>query len=292
MVKIINLLDFDLEATRGLKSTGSLVHRFGFDPAAKFQRIGVGNRKQFGTEGGPPTGLSFKVSPPGVCTILSQDMSIKFGSRQGMATIEAAAAGVCKLVLANSAGKAVDEATLNVFPQRNVKVRFYNLVDAKGRQGINATHFSVQPTALESLIDTVNSIVGVQCDVWLHKTGLGLLRDLRTANDMGRAVDIDKFNIFGEPDRDPDAEYHVLFVWGISGTHTNGITKSNVTFLDASLPVEKRDTTLAHEFVHFLSGSGIVTTSDHDGQKSDLMFKTAPHGLMLRKDRLLKIIPH
>ena len=75
----------------------------------------------------------------------------------------------------------------------------------------------------------------------------------------------------------------MAFVRAIEGGHSNGITKSNFTLLDSSLPSDKRQLTLAHEFVHFLSGSGIVKVNDHDDKQSDLLFKTAPHGIVCVK---------
>jgi hypothetical protein len=138
-------------------------------------------------------------------------------------------------------------------------------------------------------VDAVNSIVSIQVDCMLTPSGDGALRDLSDSRDFGRAVDINKTNIFSFTGMDGDAGYHVIFVWAIDGPHSNGITKSNVTLLDASLAENKRPITLAHEFVHFLCGSGIVTVTDHDDQQDDLMFRTYPHGLNMRKARMQKV---
>ena len=298
--KIVNSIDYDLAAIRAGGAVPSvpgkvkLVHHFGFDAAASFQRIGVPTRKIFSVQdgGSAVTAMSFDIQPPGICKIVSQDMSLKMNAtRQGVAVIESVAPGDCKLILL-AGGTKVDSVSLKAVPVRFVITRFYNLIDAKGRRGVDPARPDVSLAALDSLIDQVNGIVGAQCDVWMAKSGQGLLRDLSCRDDLQNKIDINRFNIFAQSDMDGQAEYHVMFVWGIDGPHSNGITKSNVTMIDASITTEKREITLAHEFVHFLSGGGIVTVGDHDTQQDDLMFKTAPHGINMRKDRLAKIIPH
>jgi hypothetical protein len=54
----------------------------------------------------------------------------------------------------------------------------------------------------------------------------------------------------------------------IDGPESGGITNTNITMLKGDLLKEHRETTLSHEFVHFLSGSGVVKVGDHDGERS------------------------
>src|SRR5258708_31980128 len=45
----------------------SLTHHWGFDAAAKYQRIGVQQRRLLSTQGGPVSGLTFKMNAAGQC---------------------------------------------------------------------------------------------------------------------------------------------------------------------------------------------------------------------------------
>ena len=62
-VQLTNLLDYDLDGIRTGTNTGKLVHKRGFDPAARFQMIGTGMRKQLSTTVGKTTGMSVVVKP-------------------------------------------------------------------------------------------------------------------------------------------------------------------------------------------------------------------------------------
>lgn len=300
-IQITNALEYDYGAVNlpnRPKGSTPLVHTWGFDPTAKYQRIAAPSaRRLLSTKGGSVAGLSFKVTGPPNIKIVSEDMSFKgTGGREGLVCIEGVTAGAgTKLELQNAAGKTIDAIDVEVAPFVGIKVRYYNLIDGKGRHGVSTVPFAPVPAdfngpALTDLTDNVNSIVATQCDCFLAANGKGAIIDLGTPKDMKNQVDINDVNIFSFGDMDADAQYHVIFVWSIAGGHSNGITRSNVTLLDASLSLEKRPITLAHEFVHFLSGSGVVTVGDHDDQNSDLLFRTAPHGINLRKSRLQKIL--
>lgn len=291
--RFASLLDFDLDIARAGTSTGKLVHHFGFDPEARFQQVAVGQRKVLSTVGGDTKGLTATIKPTAICKfVTAPDLTSKFLSRLGIITIEGVAEGEAVLSLTDARGKEVDRVAIGVTKFRSVVTRFYNLVDDKGREGIRNvdTNPLFTPLAIEALVQTINDIVLCQCEVMMVNSGTGAVRNLTFASDLGTRVDINKVNPFSSTDLDKAAQYHVAFVWGIDGAHSNGITKSNFTLIQSSLPSEKRDLTIAHEFVHFLSGSGIVTVGDHDDRQSDLLFKTAPHGIMLRKARLQKII--
>ena len=297
-VQIVEFLAYDFAAVHG-RSAGKvpLTHHFGLDSEAKFQRLASGSRRALSTVGGPVSEMKFVITGTANCKIVSQDMTVKgLGGRNGMVVIEGVSPGTgTKVELKDGAGKTVDAIDVQVGKFVGIKVRFYNLIDGKGRKAVSTIPFAPVPpmfseAKLDTLVDRVNDIVNPQCDCLLAVKGKGAMIDLATPNDLGDRVDINKFNIFSFGDMDKDAQYHVVFVWSIDGPHTNGITRSNVTLLEASLSEEKRDLTLAHEFVHFLSGGGVVTIGDHDERQSDLMFKTAPHGINMRKLRLQKIL--
>jgi len=224
-------------------------------------------------------------------------MSVKGpAGRTGLMVLEGVSPGTgATLELRNATGKAVDSIAVAVAPFNSFKVRYYNLIDGKGRKAVSTIDFAppppnFSPATLTDLTDRVNSIVSTQCDCMLVPNGGGTMIDLSTPDDMGDRVNGDRFNIFRFGNMDTDAQYHVVFVWVIEGAHSNGITKTNTTLLEASLSLGKRPLTLAHEFVHFLSGSGVVTVGDHDDNETDLLFKSAPHGINLRKARLEKIV--
>lgn len=299
-IKIVEWAPYDYASVYGLPPMprGSapipLIHHYGFDGDAKFQRIGVQSRRLLSTTGGPVAGFSFRASGSSL-KIASQDMSVKGpGGRLGLVAIEGSAAGASKLELVNGSGKAVDSIDVEVASATGFKVRFYNLSDGKGRKAISAPAFApmppdFSPAAIDLLVERVNAIVGVQTDAVLGLQGQGAIIELSTPDDLGNRIDGDKFNIFKFGNRDNDATYHVVFVWAIMGSHTNGSTKLNTTLLDFSLHVDSRALTLAHEYAHFLSGSGVITVGDHDPAQTDLLFKTAPHGINLRKDRMKKM---
>jgi hypothetical protein len=290
-VKFSSLLDYTHtpESLDGQK----LTHTWGLDSASRFLNLSVGMRKQLSTVGGDPKGMSVDVSPTSICTLVGPpNLTDKVFGRTGFITLEGVAEGDAEIKLLDAGGKTVDKIAIKVVKARTVKVRFYNMVDGKGRQGVRDpdTDADFKVAAFQDLVFALNSIVGLQCDVFMSLTGLGALRNLTFSADLGNRVNIDEVNPFSSSDLDPDAQFHVAFVWGISGGHANGITKSNFSLLQAGRTGTKREVTLCHEFVHFLSGGGIVRPSDHDDQPSDLMFKTAPHGINMRKARLEKII--
>lgn len=299
-VQITSLNDFDYAAINSRTSDMgkvALIHRWGFDPVAKFQRISVAGRRLLSTQGGPTDDLTFKVTGAATCRIVSQDMFFKGpAGRNGLLVLEGVSPGTgAKLELQNKAGKAVDSIEVAVAEFNSFKIRYYNLIDGKSRKAVSTIDFAplppnFSPVTLTDLTDKVNSIVSTQCDCMLFPNGGSTMIDLSTPNDMGERVNGDMFNIFRFGNMDKNAQYHVVFVWAIAGGHTNGITKNNTTLLQASLSLGKRPITLAHEFVHFLSGSGVITVGDHDDKETDLLFKSAPHGINLRKARLQKIV--
>ena len=230
----------------------------------------------------------------------SQDMSQRVGHKIGLVAIQGVMAGDSQLALANSSDPSIsyDEITVRVVPIREVRVRFYNLIDTKGRRGIRdpATDASVSNAALRSLVAEVNAMVGPQCGVQLVMSGQGSLQDLNVFADLENRVDIVKnLNAIYASDLDRSAQYHVAFVWGIEGSHARGITDLNISLMRTDLG-PTRSITLAHELVHFLSGGGTgrpgLTVGDHDepGSLLDLMHNRSPHGILMRKDRLMKII--
>jgi hypothetical protein len=285
--------EFDLAVAHGGAGNGQLKHFYGFDPAGKFQMMTPGSTHVFTVTGGDPGGCTAEFDKPGIVSFLNPpDFTAIVGmGRRGTIPLSGDNVGTTNLILKDKSGKQVDKIEVRVVEAKEIKVRFYNLVDDKGRQGIANPDTSVafQPAALEQMMSYVNRIVAWQCGVSMSKTGSGAVRNLQFAQDLGNSVDIDKLNIFATSDRDDDAQFHVAFTWGIAGGHSNGITKSNVCLIQTSLAGQKREVTVAHEFVHFLSGSGIVKVNDHDDQNGDLLFKTAPHGIMMRKDRLNKV---
>lgn len=292
-VRFTNLLDYTVDVQAGTTAT-KLTHHWGFDADARFQTIATGQRRQLSTTGGSLAGMAVSIANEGVCKFVgSPDLVSNYLGRIGIITIEGVAEGDTTMTLADNSGKQVDQIAIHVTKWRSVMVRYYNLVDIRGRNGVANPDtnplFSIK--ALSDLTDVVNGIVAMQCDVMTVNSGTGVLRDLKFSADLGSRVDIHKTNPYSSGDLDPAAEYHVAFVWAIDGgRHTNGITKGNFTLLDAALKEDHRQVTLAHEFVHFLSGSGVVTVNDHDDQHADLMFKHWPHGISMRKDRLAKII--
>lgn len=285
--------EFDLSVAHGGAANAKLKHFYGFDPEGKFQMMTPGSTHVFTVTGGDPSGCSVELDKPGVVSFLNPpDFSSIVGpSRRGSIPLSGDNVGTTNLILKDKSGKESDKIEVRVVEPKQIIVRFYNLVDEKNRQGVAKPDsdplFNVG--ALNQLRDFANRIVGWQCGVNMSMAGSGVLRDLRFAQDLGNAIDIDKLNIYSTSDRDDSAAFHVAFAWTIAGGHTNGITKSNVCLLDSSLIGQKREITLAHEFVHFLSGSGIVKVNDHDNQQNDLLFKIAPHGIMMRKNRLITV---
>ncbi len=269
-----------------------LVHNSGFDVSTKFKLLQspVG-RTQFSVAGGSPKGLHFEVRPAGVCSILSQDIDLKLPKTIGLVTVEGSAPGECQLVLADAKGKAVDQITIKVAAHRVVKVRYYNMVGTGGGSAIRdpGTNPRFSQTALSDLVHEVNNIVGLQCATFLELVGQGI-RDVTVPFGVGKDVLLtrDRSQILGSSDIDRSAEYHVVFVVSLD-SNDRGQTSANLTVL-RQLGSE-RPLTAAHEFVHFLCDPGTgITKGDHDKSRSDLMFTPPPHGLEMRKDRLLKAI--
>ncbi|MGL4325566.1 MAG: hypothetical protein ACRCTD_16140 [Beijerinckiaceae bacterium] len=284
---------WDFEESHDRKANGKLVHYFGYDPAGKFMMHNVGDLYALSTTGGSLKDHSIDFDTSGICSFDSPpDFSYTSGSKAGLFPVRSISQGSTNLVLSDASGRAVDKIEIKVVKRRDVIVRFYNLIDGARRTAIGNpdTNPLFSTAALNSLISRVNKIVFFQCGVRLLASGTGILRDLNFSANLGNAVDILTVNPFSSSDLDHNAEFHVAFTWGISGGGANGVTKSNLCLLQASLQPEKREITLAHEFVHFLSGSGILIRNDHDELKSDLMYKDAPHGVMMRKTRLNKII--
>jgi len=285
--------EFDLSVAHGGPANSKLKHFYGFDPADKFHMMTPGSTHVFTVAGGDPSGCSVEFDNPGVVSFLNPpEFSTVVGpGRRGTIPLDGGSVGTTNLILKDKSGKQVDKIEVRVVAPKQINVRFYNLVDEKNREGVAKPDsdplFTVH--ALNQLLDFANKIVGWQCGVNMAATGSGGLRNLKFAQDLGNAIDIDKLNIFSTTDRDDSAAFHVAFAWRIAGGHTNGITKSNVCLIDNSLSGQKREITLAHEFVHFLSGSGIVKVNDHDRQENDLLFKIAPHGIMMRKERLITV---
>jgi len=290
-IRFINRLRFDFGETEGFKPA---IHEAGFDPAERFQMLGVDDLRYFSMTGGNPAGMSVDVTPAAICRFEDPpDLSSTiFTGILGQIGIRAVAEGDAALVLTDSMGKTVDKIDIKVVKPRNVKVRFYNLRDSLGRQAVDNPDINplFNVLALDQLIFAVNTIVNDQCAVKLAKLGQGLLRDLTFQKDLTNRVNIFTTNQFESTDLDTDADYHVAFTWGIDSAHTNGITRTNFSLLQVSLSEIKRKLTAAHELVHFLSMPIGDTTTDHDDQKADLMFKTSPHGIMMRKARLIRII--
>jgi len=229
-VRITEAITYNFAAVHG-RSAGNLplVHHFGFDAEVKFQRLANGTRRVLSTEGGPVAGMKFILTGPSTCKIVNQDMTYKgHGGRNGIVCIEGVAPGTgAKLELKNGTGKTVDAIDLHVGSFVSIKVRFYNLIDGKGRKGVSTIPFAPVPpmfseASLDNLVDRVNDIVSGQCDCLLDVKGKSSMIDLSTPDDLGNRVDHNKFDIHKFGDRDKDAQYHVVFVWDIyDTTHSN-----------------------------------------------------------------------
>jgi hypothetical protein len=86
------------------------------------------------------------------------------------------------------------------------------------------------------------------------------------------------------------AQLAVFFVSTIAaarGERINGQTLGNRTLISTSYQKQEKHITLAQEITHFLCKT--PDDDDHDPGADSLMFKTAPHGTRMRKDRILKI---
>jgi hypothetical protein len=320
---IVNAIESDLDVTwggtinssrsssrtAGFSPGGATLqhnHHNGFDPERHFAMLTVGAPFQMYLsvtgEGAFNRGWDFVLDPPSApcAKIVSKDMTYSDQNLRGLLVLEGVAPGECQLFLKNEKSKLVDTVKLKVVPARNVVARFYNLIDGKGREGVTVDPVTGQPDAifqeprLRQLLDAVNFIVGPQCGVWLLPSNSEALKDASVAPiDLGDHIDNDDKTVqatITTADRDANANYHVYFVWSIKDKpgqkeKTRGSTISNYTLLLASLAHMDRVITLAHEFVHFLSGS-----HGHDSKNSDLMFETFPHGIQMRRDRLLQII--
>jgi hypothetical protein len=303
--KIVNPIDYDLDLILGGGSTGTNKHHFGFDPDARFAMLAKGSRNQFSVAGDFSQSWNFVLDPPtGVVTVVGTDMTLKLTGKRGLITLEGAAIGECDLSLQNGARK-LDTVHIKVVQPRFVVTRFYNLSDSAHTGVTNPDSFGdpnftksplFSATALNELVDRINDIVLSQAAVMLRLTGTSVLREATVGTrNLGDSIDGDDSGtisaITAASGRDPDAGYHIYFVWDIKALPrhgpTNGSTASNFTLLRSGLSGVHRISTLAHEFVHFLSDK---TGGSHDPKLSDLMFETYPHGIMIRKDRQLRII--
>jgi hypothetical protein len=260
-LKIVNssIGSFDLDLAKG-GSNGQLVHFFGFDPVARFQMIMVGDRRQFSVSGGSPKGFTFKFAPTGKggrFKFIAQDMDLKFKDRQGLVTIEGVVPGDCSLELVDSNTLTpVDRIDVTVVKFANVVTRFYNLVPKSGGNSVDPK--TVTKTKLDDLMDSVNTIVMMQCSVSMAPSGGGLLRDLQVPSFTGGRVQLEDprqfIALFASSDVDRDAEYHVIFARSID-TGAAAITKQNFTLVKSDVLTRPfhPECTFAHEFVHFLS---------------------------------------
>jgi len=293
-LKIINsaFSTFDLDLAKG-GSNGKLVHFFGFDPDARFQMLMVGDRRQFSVSGGIPKGLTFNFASTGkggVFKVIAQDMDLKVKDRQGLVTIEGVTPGECALELVDPSGPTtVDRIAVSVVKFSKVATRFYNLVPGSGGNSIDPN--TATKTVLDDLMDSVNTIVMLQCAVTMAPSGGGLLRDLQVPSFTGGRIQLEDNSqflaMFASSDLDRDAEYHVIFARNID-THAEAITKSNITLAKSSLLTRAfhPESTFSHEFVHFLSQGS--SGPSHDKLKSDLMFDSPAEGrgITMRSERL------
>jgi len=250
-----------------LKSTYS--HQHGFDPKAKLQVLPKGYARGLIIRGGKGLSCSLTPADPPGCGVdqreVGNDLEVWLdGKLEGDYTLTAR----------NGAGSKVDEVKIKVVKQRTVKVGFYEASDGKGR-GIKFDDANIRP-----LLDRADSIVGAQTNLRLKRTGKWPL--MNSQADLGDRIDLEapgKTADFRGGWIIQDAEWHVFFVWACKDA--NGITKSDITVIDANLDPVKMAVTLAHEFIHFCSRPG----SGHDGENADLMYKEAPHGIMIREPR-------
>ena len=281
-VKLSNIFDYEL---------GDNKHHFGFDPEGRFQMLFKGDVRTFAVTGGSLAGLAVRVHPEGFCKIDSVDFAWKGNKKNGLITVKAIETGDCDLLLFDPKGKEVDRVTIRVVRFRSLKTRFYNLKDSKGRRGVNPDDPQVATHVLLGRIAQINEIVGLQCGVYLEPSGTGLLRDCSVQADLGNRLNLKNSfkTIFQSTDMDRGADYHVFFSWALEDTTDLGNTFLNFTAILASQKEKDRDRTLSHELVHFLSGSGVIKRNDHDEKLTDLMYKSSPHGIMMRKGRLKKI---
>jgi hypothetical protein len=253
----------------------------------------AGDRKQFSVAGGSPKGLTFmfrSTGKGGMFKFIAQDMDLKFKDRQGLVTIEGVTPGDCALELVDSSSMAtIDWIAVTVVKFSKVVTRFYNLVPGNGGNSVDPN--TINKTVLDDEMDSVNTIVMLQCAVSMVPSGGGLLRDLQVPSFTGGRVQLEDQSqflaMFASSDLDRDAEYHVIFARSID-THAEAITKSNITLAKSTLLTKPfhPECTLAHEFVHFLSQGS--SGSSHDNLKSDLMFDSPSEGrgIMMRSERL------
>jgi hypothetical protein len=256
----------------------------------------------FNVRGSYSAGGAFVLGVPsdsGPAKVTDLDMSwTDNAGKNGIITIEGVAPGECQLYLLDG-GRQLDAITIKVVPCRRVVTRFYNMIDGVGHTGISdpASDPNFSLGELSALIDGVNQIVFAQSYVLMAASGSGVLKDANFApHNFGDHIDKDDRSLrtiipFAD-DPDPDAAYHVFFVWSIkedatSRERTLGATVPEFTLILSDLDKTQRILTLSHEFVHWLSDT---SGTSHDAKQSDLMFKTEPHGIMMRRDRLLRII--
>lgn len=251
-----------------LKST--YTHQHGFDPKGRLQVLPKGHARGLIIRGGK--GLSCSLAPvtnPPGCDVdqreIGNDLEIWLDGK-----IE----GDYTLTARNGAGSKVDEIKVKAVKQRTVKVGFYEASDNKGR-GIKFDEANLNP-----LLERAGAIVGPQTNIRLKRTGKWPL--MNSMDDLGNQVDLDAP---GATDKFrggwmiQDAEWHVFFVWACKDAA--GITKADVTVIDAFLDPVRMAVTLAHEFIHFCS----LAKSGHDAEPNDLMYSKAPHGIMIREPR-------
>src|SRR5262245_13165410 len=181
--------EFDLSVAHRGGANPKLKHFYGFDPAAKFQMMTPGSTHVFTVTGGDPAGCSVELDMPGVVSFLNppEFSSVVGPNRRGMIPLDGGNVGTTNLILKDKSGKQVDKIEIRVVEQKEIKVRFYNLVDDKNRQGVSLpdTDPAFQFSALNQLRDYANRIVSWQCGVSLGMTGTGVLRNLNFAQDPG-----------------------------------------------------------------------------------------------------------
>jgi hypothetical protein len=142
----------------------------------------------------------------------------------------------------------------------------------------------------------MNDILIKQVGVHITPTS-SVLRDCSTYDDLGDKIDPDRshFSLFGKIDG--DAQFHILWTWAIkSATERSGMTRAatniNFCFISINLLNDVTGTgiTLSHEMIHFTSGESAIKQQSHTDVRTDLMHKTHPHGIQIRKDYMEKVI--
>jgi hypothetical protein len=276
-------------------------HSMGFDEDARFHMMVVGQTYGICVEGPPGNDFGFdldedakKICQQQWCGIDTDDEAGPLKTTSiGLKCIQP---GTGKLFMVHLGDdKRVAHIDLQAVAVRNVRTRYYNLSDRAGRKAIPERSFektaAVSDAGLMNRAARLCLIVGFQAGINMRNQGG--LRELSASADLGNAVDIDTIHrhVLGGDGWDPGAEYHVILVWAIKDSNptTRAITKGNITLVEIRILGDERglELTMAHEFVHYVCGDGIIQ-SGHDELKSDFMFPTSPHGIMMREKRLKK----